>query len=125
MALAITLAATLLSLALLPPPPWRLRWRAVPGFLGFFLREMFLGGVDVARRALQPSMPLSPGYLTYRPRLESDAARLFMTWTVGLLPGTASVQLQRRSLEVHVLDTRLPVEETLTMLEQRIDALFE
>lgn len=124
-ALGSALAATLLSLALLPPPPWRLRWLAIPGFLAFFLRAMFIGGVDVARRALQPSMPVLPGFLTYRLRLASDAARLLMTWTVGLLPGTVSVELQQSALEVHVLDTRMPVEATLTRLEERIAALFE
>lgn len=123
-ALLVAAAATASSLALLPPPTWRVRLLTAPGFLGFFLREMLLGGVDVARRALHPGLPISPGFLTYPLRLEQDASRLFMAWTVSLLPGTVTAGLQENELVIHVLDKRLPVLETVAGLEARVGRLF-
>jgi hypothetical protein len=43
---------------------------------------------------------------------------------VNLLPGTVSVQWLETELEVHVLDTRLPIGETIGGLEQRIGGMF-
>jgi multicomponent Na+:H+ antiporter subunit E len=123
-ALAVALLASASSLALLPPPRWRFRWLAAPRFLGFFLTQMFLGGFDVARRVLHPKLPLAPGLLEYRTDPKYDAALLLLSSSICLLPGTVSVQLRGSVLEVHVLDTRLPVVETIAGLEERIDALF-
>jgi len=116
--------ATYASLALLPPPTWRLRWGALPGFLGFFFVQAFFGGVDVSRRALHPRLPIKPNFLCYQLELRPLAARLLMAWVVSLLPGTLSVELEDHQLEVHVLDQSLPNEWLLARLEERIAALF-
>lgn len=124
--LAAVTGATLLSLALLPPPPWRLRWRGVPPFMALFLREMLLGGIDVAGRALRPSMPVSPGFYSFELRASDNvASRLLLALSAGLLPGTISVELREDVLELHVLDLNSPVEETLRALEKRIVRLFD
>lgn len=124
MALAVASIATALSLALLPPAGWRIRWLATPHFLGFFLAEMLRGGIDVARRAFHPAVPVAPGFLSHPLRLRHEAARLLMTWSVGLLPGTVSVELRADELDIHVLDSRMPTQRMLNVLEERIAALF-
>lgn len=122
--LAMVALATYASLILLPPPRWRLRWQALPAFVLFFLHHAVLGGVDVARRAFDPRLPINPAFLRRPLGLKPLAARLIMTWTVSLLPGTVSVELGDDELELHVLDTHMPTERVLAALEERIGALF-
>lgn len=117
-------AAGAVSLWLVPPGRWGWRWSALPGFVPFFLRESWLGGIDVARRAFHPRLPLRPGLLRYRVSLTREDARVFFTYVVSLLPGTLSVQLDGDVLVVHALDERLPVRERLSELERQVVRLF-
>lgn len=114
--------AAALSLALSRPAPWSAVGfvRFVPFFLWWSLR----GGVDVARRACAPSLPIAPGMLTYRLRLPPGRARVFMTAVISLLPGTLSAEIVRNRLFVHVLDQRASSEADLAALEMKVAALF-
>ncbi|MDR6951814.1 multisubunit Na+/H+ antiporter MnhE subunit [Ancylobacter sp. 3268] len=60
--------AARVSLALLPPRPLRPAPVALLRFIGRLAVSMVAGGIDVARRAFSPSLPLAPGLLRYRPR---------------------------------------------------------
>jgi multicomponent Na+:H+ antiporter subunit E len=104
--------------------PFRLSVVALPRFAAFFLRASVMGGVDVARRALSPSMALEPGFVRYTTALPHGAALTFFMAVISLLPGTLSVRLQGRLLTVHVLDTRLPVHESLEALETHVSRVF-
>jgi multicomponent Na+:H+ antiporter subunit E len=118
------LGAALSTLVLPPSRPFRLSPAALPRFAGFFLRASVMGGVDVARRALSPSMPLEPGFVRYTTALPHGAALTFFMAVISLLPGTLSVRLQGRLLTVHVLDTRLPIRESLEALEAHVSRVF-
>lgn len=104
--------------------PIRLRLPAFPGFAFYFLRASVAGGVDVARRALSPAMPLKPGFVSYTTALPHGAALTFFMAIISLLPGTLSVRLQGRRLTVHVLDSRLPIEASLSDLEGHVSRVF-
>ncbi len=100
----VVLFATLVSVVLLPPITWSLP--GVVRFVPFFLWRSLYGGVDVARRAMHPRLPISPGLFCYQWRLPPGLPRVFMANTVSLLPGTLSVELGADGLQVHVLDER-------------------
>jgi multicomponent Na+:H+ antiporter subunit E len=117
-------AGVAVSFALWPVGAWQWRFLPVLRFIPYFLRESLTGGIDVARRAFSPKMPLDPGLLEFPLRLRGGAARVFFCWTVSLLPGTASVHLSEARLKVHVLDRQLPAMEKLRELEDYITALF-
>ncbi|HEB87118.1 MAG TPA: hypothetical protein ENI68_08920 [Gammaproteobacteria bacterium] len=55
----VVLFATLVSVVLLPPIFWSLT--GVVQFVSFFLWHSLRGGVNVARLALHPRLPISPG----------------------------------------------------------------
>jgi multicomponent Na+:H+ antiporter subunit E len=124
LAVAVVAAATASSLALWPAGERVWRWRPLLGFAPFFLRESLVGGVDVARRAFSPRMPLQPELREIPLRLRGEGARVFFAWTVSLLPGTASVRLGEDRLRIHVLDARLPSGRKVRELEDRVAALF-
>lgn len=93
-------------------------------FAPFFLVQSLRGGVDVARRALHPRLPLNPCLVRYPLCLEEVPAQVFMANVVSLLPGTLSADLEDSVLTVHALDCALPVTEQLQALESRVARLF-
>lgn len=122
--LPVIAIALSVSLVLRPKNRWHWRPAGLARFVGFFLWQSLRGGVDVARRALHPRMPLAPAFVTYPLRLSEPGARVCFANTISLLPGTLSADLEGRFLRVHVLDDRLPVMQMLQALEARVAALF-
>ena len=53
-----------------------------------FLRQSVVAGIDVAWRALDPRLPLRPGFVVYQPRLPPGPARNAFCTMTSLLPGT-------------------------------------
>jgi multicomponent Na+:H+ antiporter subunit E len=121
---AVVGVVTVISLWLSPPGGGR-RWRAFPGFLVWFIKESLRGGIDVARRALHPRLPLAPGFIDHRWRLAHAPGRVLMANLVNLLPGTLSVEFKDSGLRVHTIDRQLPVAAELDDLEARIARLLE
>src|SRR5262245_5045723 len=74
-----TLAATWVSLRLLPPGMSRVRPTALARFALRFLHQSVVAGVDVARRALDPGLPLHPGFVVYPVGLPPGPARNTLT----------------------------------------------
>jgi len=118
----VVLIATLVSVMLMPPLSWSLRGMVV--FIPYFFWHSIRGGVDVARRALHPQLPISPGLFDYRFRLPPGFPRVFMANTVSLLPGTLSVELDEEILRVHVLDETRDINEELNILENHLADIF-
>ena len=58
--------ATWVSLQLLPPAAGSVRFLSLLALLPHFLWQSLLAGIDVARRAFAPSLPLRPGFVEYR-----------------------------------------------------------
>lgn len=106
------------------PGTWSIRLRALPGFIGFFLAQSFLAGLDVAGRAFRLRLPLELGIISYTLRLRRTSARLFFVWIVSLLPGTASVSLEGKEVLIHVLDTEQVHQDKLLSIEDRLESLF-
>jgi multicomponent Na+:H+ antiporter subunit E len=106
------------------PFPWRWRPWGLVRFFPFFVRQSLIGGIDVARRAMDPRLPLDPMMLDYPLRLPEGPAQVFLAGTVSLLPGTCSVALEKSSLRIHVLDGSLPVRQVLDRVEERVARLF-
>lgn len=59
-------------------------------FVPFFLKHSILGGVDVARRALRPTMPIDPIMVESVLRLPPGSPQVLLTNMVSLLPGRSA-----------------------------------
>jgi multicomponent Na+:H+ antiporter subunit E len=98
-------AATWTSLRLLPPGAARLRPLALARFALRFFGQSVVAGADVARRALDPRLPLRPGFARCRTRLAPGPARDAFCTIASLLPGTLPVGSDPSgALRVHCLD---------------------
>lgn len=118
----VVLVATAGSLALQPVTgfrPWHLGSVVI-----FFVRESISGGIDVARRAFSPDMPINPGFTEVELRLPAGPARVFLANLLNITPGTVSVELLPESLRIHMLDTDMPVEEKIREMEALMAKLF-
>jgi len=114
-------AATWVSLRLLPPSGRRIRLLALVAMALPLAREGIWAGADVARRALDPRLPLRPGFVTYRLKLPPGFARDAFGALASLLPGTVAAGRENGDeLQVHCLDTRLPVAAQLATHEAAI-----
>jgi multicomponent Na+:H+ antiporter subunit E len=99
------IVATWVSLRLLPPASRRVSLAAMCSFVPRFLYQSIVAGVDVALRALNPRLPLRPGFVIYPMHLPP---------ITGLLPGTLpSGNDGKGNLIVHCLDETQPVVEQL------------
>lgn len=114
------LLATAASVKLTPVREWRLQLLGIIKFAGFFIWHSVAGGVDVAMRAIRPSMPIAPGFVSCPMRLPEVSARVLLADTVSLLPGTLSAGMQGDMLVIHVLDCRLPIAEDVRRVEEQI-----
>jgi multicomponent Na+:H+ antiporter subunit E len=110
-------AATWVSLVLLPPGRHRVRLAAVLLLIPHFLWKSVAAGWDVARRALDPRLPLRTGFVAYPARLPSGAARNAFASYSSLLPGTLPVEDDGETLLYHCLDIQQPVAAELASEE--------
>jgi len=102
-------AATWTSLLLLPPGGARSSPIAIARLALRFLYESIIAGADVARRALDPRLPLRPGFVTYPVRFPPGATRNVFTTLTSLLPGTVPIGEESGELVYHCLDVDQPV----------------
>lgn len=122
--LIATLVATQMSLRLLPPAAGKVRLGALIVFVPHFLVQSLLAGIDVARRALDPRLPLRPGIVVYRVGFPPGTARNGFAIITSLLPGSLPVDETADGLVYHCLDISQRIDEQLADEERRLaDAL--
>ena len=114
-------AATWTSLRLLPPGSFHPRLGSLFVLALRFVWQSVVAGIDVARRALEPRLPLRPGFLIYPIRMRPSPARSTFLSVASLLPGTLPTGLDETgALVVHCLDTEQPVVAQMAAEEIRL-----
>jgi multicomponent Na+:H+ antiporter subunit E len=103
------MAAGWVSLRLLPPVP-ALSALGLARFIVRFLRQSILAGMDVAWRALDPALPLQPGFIVHRTAFAPGPGRSALCAVMSLQPGTLPVDSTPDGvLRFHCLDVGQPV----------------
>jgi multicomponent Na+:H+ antiporter subunit E len=91
--------AMLAGVRLTPLAPFHLL-----NYLGYFLVQLVLSNLDMARRILTPALPLNPGLVEVRTDLKSELARMLLANSITLTPGTLTVDVIGDRLLVHWID---------------------
>jgi multicomponent Na+:H+ antiporter subunit E len=107
--LAAAVAATWASLRLLPPGSARVSAPALAALALRFAYQSAIAGADVARRALDPRMPLRTGFVAYPVRFPAGPVRNAFATLTSLLPGTVPAGDENGQLVYHCLDIEAPV----------------
>ncbi len=123
-AAASVVAATWISLHLLPPSGSRRSLVAMGQLALRFLYQSVVAGVDVARRALDPRLPLRPGFVGYPVRFPPGTARNTFTTLTSLLPGTVPAGEEDGKLVYHCLDIGQPVVAQLAVEEAALSEVL-
>ena len=88
------------------PEEQPLRPRLGPQLLWYWpwlLWQVVLANVDVAKRILDPKLPIDPTMIELKPSQRSDLGRVIYANSITLTPGTVTTSLSGDSLEVHAL----------------------
>jgi multicomponent Na+:H+ antiporter subunit E len=110
--------ATWISVLLLPISNRQVSPTALARFAVRLPWQSLVAGADVARRALDPRMPLQPGFITYGTQLESGPGRNAFRAVMSLQPGTLPVSVgDSDPLLIHCLDTSQPIAAQLAAEE--------
>jgi multicomponent Na+:H+ antiporter subunit E len=112
--------ATWASLRLLAPGTHPVRLIALPALALRFVRQSVVAGVDVARRAFAPRLPLRPGFVLYATRYLRGPRRNAFASLSSLLPGTVPVRDDEQGLLYHCLDIEQPVASDLAAEEAAV-----
>jgi len=73
-------------------------------FIIVFLIALIKSNFDVARRVINPKLPINPGIVAYQTKLKSDTAKVFLANAITLTPGTLSVDVIDDILYIHWID---------------------
>ncbi len=111
--LVASIAATGVSLRLMPPAAGTLHFGQLLALFPHFLWESVLAGIDVARRALDPGLPLRPGFVACPLAFPPGFARNTFATITSLLPGSVPADEAEGVLIYHCIDTEAPVVEQL------------
>lgn len=84
------------------PDVFRQTVRSVPyGF--WLLKEIILANIDVIKRILDPTLPISPRLVDIPSTQVDELARVAYANSITLTPGTISIDVEGKYIEVHTL----------------------
>lgn len=115
-----TVAATTASLKLLPRAAGRVQFGALLAFVPHFLWQSVVAGLDVARRAMSPGMPLEPGLVLCRVGFPPGVARNEFAAITSLLPGSLPIGEETDAILYHCLDVAQPIAQQVADEERRL-----
>ena len=70
-------------------------------YYGYFFKELVKSNFRIAAIVLSPSLPIKPGIVKVRTRLQSRMGRLMLANSITLTPGTLTVEVDGQWLYVH------------------------
>ena len=73
-------------------------------YIPIFIIEMVKANIDVARRVINPNLPINPGIVKINTSLKSDYAKLFLANSITLTPGTLTMDVKDNYLYIHWID---------------------
>lgn len=83
--------------------------------------QALVAGAQVARRALDPALPLHPGWKPYETALPEGTAQDIFAAFAALLPGSVPVRRGTSgTFDIHCLDVDAPIASTLAGEEARL-----
>ncbi len=84
------------------PVPVDLSWRVLT-YWPWLLVEIVKSNIDVTRRILSPSLPISPTVVKLKALQRSELGKVIYANSITLTPGTVSIDVQRDEITVHAI----------------------
>jgi Multisubunit Na+/H+ antiporter, MnhE subunit len=75
-------------------------------YVFIFIWQLILANIDVAKRVLSPRMPINPGIVRVKTKFKSSLAKMMLTSSITLTPGTLSLDVQGDEVFIHWIDVK-------------------
>jgi len=82
-------------------------------FTPVFIKALVQANLEVARIVLTPKLPINPGIVKLKTKLENDYDKLILANAITLTPGTITMDLRGEDIYIHVLNLTTTDKETL------------
>ncbi|MBL8259507.1 MAG: Na+/H+ antiporter subunit E [Candidatus Competibacteraceae bacterium] len=84
--------------------PLRLRLNlSILAYWPWLLWQIVRANLDIAKRIIDPKLPISPTLITLKPSQRGDLGRVIYANSITLTPGTVTTALKGDTLQVHAL----------------------
>ncbi len=91
-------------------------------YIFVFLKELVVSNIDVAGRVINPKLPIKPGIVRVKTKLNSRIAKTILANSITLTPGTLTVDIKDEYLYIHWIEIK---HDDLEGATQDIVAKFE
>lgn len=92
-------------------------------YLPWLIKEVTLANIDVAKRVLDPSLPINPQMIRVKASQKGDLGRVIYANSITLTPGTVSVDMQGDEIVVHALTSEAADEDKSGDMDRRVTKL--
>ena len=92
-------------------------------YFPWLMWEIVKSNIDVARRVLSPSLPISPRVIEVRASQKTSAGRVIYANSITLTPGTVTIDLEDDVLRVHALTESSAASLTAGKMDRRVSEM--
>ncbi len=75
-------------------------------YIFVFIKELVISNLDVARRVVDPKLPIKPGIVKVKTKLNSRIGRTILANSITLTPGTLTVDIKDEYLYIHWIEIK-------------------
>ena len=91
--------------------------------------ELVKSNFDVAFRVLNPKLPINPGIVKVKTKLQSRMGRIFLANSITLTPGTFTVETKGEDYYIHWIDVTSEniedaTKEIISKFEKYLEVMF-
>lgn len=101
----------------------KVAWRLCSYFV-WLVREIVMANLQVAYIVLNPKLPIDPGLLRFRTRLQSSVGQILLANSITLTPGTITVDLTEGTYLVHALVPEAAGSLLEAKMQSKLEAIF-
>ncbi len=102
--------------------PIHLGWRALAYWV-WLAREIVAANFDVARRILDPRLPIDPKIIRVKTSQRSELGQVIYANSITLTPGTVSMRVSEDSILVHALASQPAADLESGDMDRRVTAM--
>ena len=104
-------------------PPFKTAWRFF-SYFAWLVYEILQANIQVTYLVLHPKLPIDPGLLRFRTRLQSKVGHIVLANSITLTPGTITVDLTEGTYLVHALVPGAAGSLLEAKMQSRLEAIF-
>ncbi|MDF1558061.1 MAG: Na+/H+ antiporter subunit E [ANME-2 cluster archaeon] len=93
-------------------------------YLPWLLFQIIIANVDVAKRVLDPKMPIDPVMITFDSVLKTDLSKTTLANSITLTPGTVTIDIDDNTFLVHALAKGLADDLLEGTMEKKVAHVF-